>query len=98
MDALRVTTALDLAGFQTGMPQAASMVETNTARMVRSFQGVQAASKTASQSVLYDWAGGNTLEPPNLSRFCCVLVFITSRLLLLALTPTTVEVFLPRGG
>lgn len=57
MDAIRVTTSVDLSGLATGMPRAASIVEQNVGRMVSSFQKAQAASKAASQAIIYDWSG-----------------------------------------
>ena len=54
---IRVSSVVDLGAIQSGMPQAASLVEQATARMVEAFVRAQAASKAASQSVLVDWAG-----------------------------------------
>ncbi|HXS97533.1 MAG TPA: hypothetical protein VN736_23200 [Candidatus Limnocylindrales bacterium] len=56
-DTLRVGTSVDVSGIQSGMGASASAVDQNVNRMVAAFQRAAAASKSASQTILYDWAG-----------------------------------------
>jgi hypothetical protein len=51
MDTLRLTTAIDLAPLQSGMPEAAAIVQQNTAAMVASFRGVAAESAAATAKI-----------------------------------------------
>ena len=53
---IRVGTEVDLAAIQSGMPQAASLVEASTGRMLKSFDQIATLTKQGSAALL-DWAG-----------------------------------------
>jgi hypothetical protein len=50
-DILSVTTAVDISAIQTGLPQAASLVEQATGRMSAAFKDAQGASRAASAEI-----------------------------------------------